>query len=131
MVGREGLCSRPGNGNKQVVIGPLGLGKWSLLLLRELKGSPMGLGQITFRHSEFSVWPFVPDGPFDVFVLFTHSGILHLLGYSSTLGPQPSMIAPPLKRNPFQVYLFGKALESPLESLYQPSIRPYLPEGEL
>lgn len=131
MVGREGLCPRPGNGDKQVVTGPLGLGKWTLLLLRELQGSPMGLGQITFRHSEFSVWPFVPDGPFDVFVLFTHSGTLHLLGHSSTLGPQPSMIAPLQKRNPFRVYLFHKAVASPLEPLCQPQLEAPLPEGEL
>ena len=70
MVGREGLCPRPGNGDKQVVTCPLGLGEWTLLLLRELKGSLMELGQITFRHSEFSMWSFVPDGPFDGFFTF-------------------------------------------------------------
>ena len=131
MVGREGLCPRPGNGDKQVVTCPLGLGEWTLLLLRELKGSLMELGQITFRHSEFSMWSFVPDGPFDVFVLFTHSGTLHLLGCSSTLGPQPSMIAPPRRETPPKYTFLVRLLRALWSLCISPSMRPRLPEGEL
>lgn len=70
-------------------------------MLRELKGSPMELGQITFRHSEFSMWPlFFLMGPLMCLFNFTHSGTLHLLGVLFTLGPQPSMIAPPREEKP-------------------------------
>ena len=130
MVGREGLCPKPGNGDKQVVTDPLSLGKQTLLLLRELKGSPMGLGQITFRHNEFSVWPFVPDGPLDVFVLFTHLGTLHLLGCSSTLGLQPSVILPPRRETPSKYTFLVRLLRALWSHCISPSMRPHLPEGE-
>ena len=32
----------------------------------------MGHGQVTFRHGEFSMWPLVPDEPYDGFC-FIHS----------------------------------------------------------